>query len=115
MSDKQAAASDCLSIWDESFDAAETGVNKMMEATRPASGAGEGRRVEQWQGKCVGCGEVRSKGTICRLRCNNHQYRAGNISAAHQMADGMVFTGGVGLVVVTGRHVVMRGKLRLCG
>lgn len=53
MSGKQAIASDCQMIWDESYYANEAGVNKMIEAARPVSGAGERGWVKRWQGKRV--------------------------------------------------------------
>lgn len=84
-----------------------------MEAARPVSGASERRGVKQWQGKRAWYIEIGSKDTICLLLCNNHRHRTGNVSAARQMADGVVFTGRILLVVVAGRQIVIRGKLCL--
>lgn len=111
MSGKQAVASDCHMIRDESFYANEAGVNKTMGATRPVSGASERGRVKQWQGQGAGCIEIGSKDTICLLHCNNHRHRAGNIAAANLMANCMVVTGRVLLVVVNGGQIMIRGKM----
>lgn len=100
------------------FYADETGMDKTMEAARPVSGAYERRRVEQRQGKRAGCNEVRGKGTIRLLLCDDYRYRIGHISAARQMANGVALAGRVRLVMVAGRHIVACGKLlmlRMCG
>ena len=93
-------------------------MDKTLEAARPVSGACERRRVEQRQGKRAGCNEVRGKGTIRLLLCDDYRYRIGHISAASQMADGVALAGRVRLVMVAGGHIVACGKLfmmRVCG
>ena len=85
---------------------------------RPASGAGEWRRVKQWQGKRAECNEVRGKGTILLLYRDCHQYRVCNISAGRKMADGVAIAGGVRLILMAGEHIWILGKLGLmfvCG